>query len=492
MSRWTSAFDTHEYQQIWSELGAELEKIKGQNQADVANLQEVARFKRLQKYLDDLVRALDKDLTPTSVLDGAAPQARAALDNVRRFVSDNNIAWMQQANAHGDALLMILRPYYADGIRVVGAKRQAMDAYATEIQSFLDGFKQRASDGLAVIVAQGDDSATLLTNTRKENQRVKAFAGTLLDDTDESQSIRSKIEATKVDTDIRADAIRQLFDELLSGENSTKVQVNAAAVEALAGRNRILEVQENVQERIRSLDAFHTKIFGDIDLETGKPKGGLAFELDQRQAQLTKFEGEQKTKHDTLYNKIDGLLPGAASAGLASAYNKIKGTFETPIKNYTILFCVALGAIGVGALLTIIDSFTLWPFSINFVKTGGLEGVLTSLLYKLPLIGPAVWLTVFASNRRSQYERLQQEYAHKEALASSYDSYKRQLEELKDESEELKRALIVKAIDAVGYNPSITLEGKHGDKHPLQEVFEKFSKEDVKTLIETIKSFKPK
>jgi hypothetical protein len=68
---------------------------------------------------------------------------------------------------------------------------------------------------------------------------------------------------------------------------------------------------------------------------------------------------------------------------------------------------------------------------------------------------------------------LQQEYAHKEAFAKSYESYKKQLESLPgSDTEPLQKELIAKAIDAIAFNASSTLDGKHRDKMPLEQAID--------------------
>jgi hypothetical protein len=68
---------------------------------------------------------------------------------------------------------------------------------------------------------------------------------------------------------------------------------------------------------------------------------------------------------------------------------------------------------------------------------------------------------------------LRQEYAHKEAIASSYESYRRQVDALGDVGGELRVALLGKAIEAIAKNASETLDGKHGDKVPSHDAMEK-------------------
>jgi hypothetical protein len=109
---------------------------------------------------------------------------------------------------------------------------------------------------------------------------------------------------------------------------------------------------------------------------------------------------------------------------------------------------------------------------------------LRALVNKIPFVAPLVWLALFSSNRRSQYERLQQEYAHKEAIARSYSSYKKQLQDLDSDSDSLQRELISKAIDAIAFNASTTLDHKLPEKSPSHLAVDK-----VNLDLEKIKEF---
>ncbi|MNE80241.1 hypothetical protein D3C80_1767900 [compost metagenome] len=113
--------------------------------------------------------------------------------------------------------------------------------------------------------------------------------------------------------------------------------------------------------------------------------------------------------------------------------------------------------------------------------------MLRTLLTRLPIVLPVVWVAIFSATRRSQYERLQQEYAHKEAFASSYESYKKQLEALQVDEDVLQKELIAKAIDAIAFNASNTLDGKHTEKPPVYQLLEKISIEDLKKILDLAK-----
>ena len=245
------------------------------------------------------------------------------------------------------------------------------------------------------------------------------------------------------------------------------------------------------QVDVDDFDEFHKKIFGSIDPQ-GKTTEGLKQELDTRVTQLDKLEKDQLAKYGALYEKIEKLLPGATSAGLARAYEVQRRSFSIPIKKNTNLFYAAVGLMFAIAFLTSIQIDNLMPLSISFVRHETPEAILKSMLLKLPFIAPLIWLAVFASIRRSQYERLQQEYAHKEALAKSYDSYKKQLEALlTTEKESLQKELINKAIEAIAYNASQTLDGKHRDKMPLEHALDVLASEKGQSLLDKLRKLLP-
>jgi hypothetical protein len=144
-------------------------------------------------------------------------------------------------------------------------------------------------------------------------------------------------------------------------------------------------------------------------------------------------------------------------------------------------------ALLLGGLILVMESFTLWPFHIEFVKTNGWEEMVRTLLTRVPIVLPVVWVAIFSATRRSQYERLQQEYAHKEAFASSYESYKKQLQQLQIDADGLQKELIGKAIEAISFNASKTLDGNHTEKPPVYQLLEKLNVEDLKKILDLAK-----
>lgn len=149
---------------------------------------------------------------------------------------------------------------------------------------------------------------------------------------------------------------------------------------------------------------------------------------------------------------------------MISSYTKL---VTVSIKRYSKLFYISIAILAVIAFISTIDSIG-GPELIKFVDVTNISHLLSNLSHKLPVILPVLWLALFASKRRSEAQRLQQEYAHKEALAKSYQSFKNQIDNLQDgKKEQLLEKLLSAAIDAVAANASSALDGKHDDKTPI-------------------------
>ena len=153
----------------------------------------------------------------------------------------------------------------------------------------------------------------------------------------------------------------------------------------------------------------------------------------------------------------------------------MRKSFSKPIEQYSYLFYSSVAVLTITTLVSSIDSFWTANEVIKFVDITNLSELLNSLIHKLPIIVPVLWLAIFASKRRSEAQRLQQEYAHKEALAKSYQNFKTQIDNLNapDKKEELMEKLLSAAIDAVAANASDSLDKKHGDKTPAHEGLDK-------------------
>jgi hypothetical protein len=271
--------------------------------------------------------------------------------------------------------------------------------------------------------------------------------------------------------------ISDFHKRLTSGneqESALSLQIEEAKKTSIKNAEATASALKSSEDLIAGLEEFYIRIFGEED-DTGKVQGGLKKELADKLLEIDDFKKKQTETYDALIKEIESLLPGATSAGLATAYHELKESFEAPIKTYTHMFYWSLSGIFVCALVLITHKIGGTPF-IEFVDVSDPMKIFNNLMYKLPILLPLLWLAIFASKRRSEDRRLQQEYAHKEAIAKSYQSFKKQIEALGAKDDDLTRRLLETAILAIAFNASTTLDKKHGDKFPLQEVVENLAK----------------
>lgn len=161
-----------------------------------------------------------------------------------------------------------------------------------------------------------------------------------------------------------------------------------------------------------------------------------------------------------LTNEVEGLLPGATSASLATAFRERRLMVARPKNGWFLILVASLAGLLVGAILD--------PQSLKLIDPS-LAGLSGYLLSRLPFALPFVWLALYAGKRHSQALRLEEEYAHKEVLSQSFEGYKKQISEL--EGRESGNAqtlhLIRKTIDALSRRPGRIYQGKRDEGHPI-------------------------
>ena len=214
---------------------------------------------------------------------------------------------------------------------------------------------------------------------------------------------------------------------------------------------KLKEAAGAFEKQRTELASFHDDVMGNAE----KQKKGARQEFEDVRKQYVEDQAEQAQNFNALYDRIEGLLPGATAAGLASASNDQKHAYGKPI-------LISSGIAAVTLLgLVIYGMWTAEPVT-------GWSSALLHLVSRLHIYGPGIWLVIIAMRKFNQYNRLEQEYAHKETLANTYVGFSREVEKLPDNdaSKALREELLKSAIASSSYNPSTTLDGKGHDERP--------------------------
>jgi hypothetical protein len=488
MTRWIQEFNQHPFKTTWSTLLEEVTQLDVDDQTVTTTVQELARLKKVLVFVDGVITNADLELTPKSVWANSHAQAEACLQQARAYAANRNPAHLIQANEHADNLLTYVRPYMVAPEQALEAYGAAVQIFAEQVSGYVGAFQTRASEVQTNIATVSDDAISQKNEIEAIALRVKQFDAYLYDGVDGNDSAENYVKSMVSEIKEAHEQTEVLRQKLFEGPESTSTSIKTFETDAHELRNSLEALLGSATKEHKELEHFYERIFGPPKTDDQeRSEGGLKDELDSRLTQLQAYEAEQNTRHSALFSKVESLLPGATSAGLSSSYLKLKKRFNRPIFLYTFAFNAALLALLVGGLVMISSSISFDPFKVEFVATSNWEDLLRTLLTRAPIVVPVVWFAIFSATRRSQYERLQQEYAHKEAFASSYESYKKQLQELQVNSDALQKELIAQAINAISYNPSKTLDGDHTEKTPLHKMYQKLSFDDFKKLLDASK-----
>lgn len=168
--------------------------------------------------------------------------------------------------------------------------------------------------------------------------------------------------------------------------------------------NEIIAITAQIDKRKSDLDIFHNKIFGNKN----EQKTSLSDALDERLKQLKLVENEARNVMNM--SSTAGLAGGFFEKAKEAKYNKW-GSLA--------LFTLSL------VLLAI--------FNFNNIDWDKLDSItIQSIVIRLMLNIPLLWIATVANINLNKYSRLEQEYGHKEALAKSYEKYRDEISKLPD------------------------------------------------------------
>ena len=477
MSRWTTQFKNHPFQAQMKKALSLLTELKPHQNATPDDRLEIGRLKKAMKYIEESIQLIDPELTPMSYFDGLNSGFSHVITYINQYATTPNssINSIQSANTHIDQMLTVISPVCGKGSGPAKAAHYAFKKYAETIEEHLTQFHEKATQIVTEMQNASNNVKDDAQSVDALKSKIEEFRNELFVETDEKHSVQQLIKQLQEKADSLFEKISDYHDELFEDDargEAISTQIEMALSKATTNSGKIDELLEVTKFELKDLKDFYQHVFGQpsADDET-IVIGGLKEELRKRRADLDKFKIEQEERYKALNAEIETLLPGATSAGLTTAYRDMKKSFDSTINVNTRIFYGSILALVLISFVSVTNR--IYWFGIDWVDISQLSNLWSNLAYKIPLALPVIWLAFFASKRRSEAQRLQQEYAHKEALAKSYQSYKTQVEQLGDEANKLMEHLLRSAIDAIAFNASVTLETKHGDKTPIQDMLEK-------------------
>jgi len=283
------------------------------------------------------------------------------------------------------------------------------------------------------------------------------------------------------DGKVYIDAERAKIDQYVSDGNARVAEATEAATAAQNSLAKIDTVSESADAVFEQIQACaeaikELKTNAEVDRKTTEKLATIADSTEQR---VVGYETELKrlnAAYENTSKRIEDLLPGAASAGLAHAFNEQKGKYRRPKMFWNILFFLALvGLVALG----IVEIVRYWP-----VQSTGADGstltstvpaydqLLRSMLLRLPIVVALVWLALHAGRKSLVASQIEEDYIFKKVVSQSFEGYKKEfagLDERLDPGSPLG-TLCNSVVSIIGSPPSRVYDKHPNDPTPMAAV----------------------
>ncbi len=344
MSRWIENFKNHPFQKVWNNI---LEESKNLNvdTTTPTDVQELARLKKVIKYIDELLNACDPEIIPSGVWDNFNGQSNDCLSQINLFNQNKNVGNLQSSNANLDNLLTYIRPYMLSSSSAAQAATRAFKSYSETVVKEMNNFNERVQQDASNIKTTSNNSEKTYFSIEKIKTQIEEFNCSLFIDKDDISSFKSRTEKLLTEISGWHEKVKSYHNTLLidsDEKESLKHQVDEAAKNISDVHDTVTQKLKDIESDLTDFRKFYSDTFGIENKDTGKFEGGLKKKLE-----------DGLVKYNALVDSIEKLLDGATSAGLASAYGDLKKSFNNAIKYNTNIFYAMLGMLAIVSLVTI-------------------------------------------------------------------------------------------------------------------------------------------
>lgn len=225
-----------------------------------------------------------------------------------------------------------------------------------------------------------------------------------------------------------ADKVRGDLDRALTAANQQATEAEGQNSRAQSAADTAAKLLTNIRTTKGSADTDTAAIMSarETAIESAAKTKALADKAATVEERIAAYENrlaELELQSTAQLQTITGLLPGAASAGLAHAFDERRQSFLNPSKRWQWLF---VGSVCVIVLLT---AQGLWHVY-QTETTLNYDELLRLWLSRLPVVGALVWLAMHASRESALAKRMEEDYGYKSAIASTFLGFHRQMSEI--------------------------------------------------------------
>lgn len=249
----------------------EIEELMGEINAaglSTEDRDEIARLKKVVAYISDMLKAVDPDFVPMSVLDKTKTPISNIKSNLNSYLTTNNITNIKNINNDPlDTILRDLMPFIFYKGRAASALNNALNQYSETIlehaQSYLANVQSSAQEAENL-----SKKANLIVSDLSEKQeQFSEYSEQLF----EEDGVKSKISSLVNDFEEKNSQITGFHQEIFAPEDGIEEQIKNYLSDGKSQNAALHSLKSDSSHILDELDEFYDKVFGkeneDGDLE---------------------------------------------------------------------------------------------------------------------------------------------------------------------------------------------------------------------------------
>lgn len=316
-------------------------------------------------------------------------------------------------------------------------------------------------------------------------EKIETEAKTTLDSIQKyNNQIKNFVESSETDRS----AITAIVDDFTKQKETFDKEIRTI-LEVLEDNPDLSEETENLAtdvETIKDLknkiSVIYKQIYGydrrnDSD-ETIQHEDGIKDRLEKAYTELSKkitnLENVTKNKYEeyllewtksfrTLKQDIEGLLPGATSAGLASAYETKQNEELSSLNRGFKWFA------GIIFMMILIGASLVLPW------TAPKEDNYMGFVSRIVLFAPLIWIGIYQNKKLNISKKIIEEYAHKATIMKTFDGLLKQIFQTNKNgkyisSDNVRETFLLQTLSAISRNPADCISECNKSDNPMIDI----------------------
>ena len=340
-------------------------------------------------------------------------------------------------------------------VEVNGAEQEVQDPELIEDEPDArkveaDGLVQQLREELRAAQADRKEVAEVLAAAQAERAEVAELKAAAKAAMEQAEAAQKESDATKTKAATAAS------------------QAQKSAATAKQHEDSITATSGTVQNTLGTVTA-NAKAIGDHATQVeqdAKTTARLAKKSETVEARVKEYEDGfegRNSRADVLADRVESLLPGATSAGLAESFLKSRKSKTLPKVWWLSLFLASMGLLGWSLFWDL-------PWMPSSESATGIDWLY--LLGRVPLVlifGTVAWVSLVYFRTES---RMQDDYRHKQDLAASYDGFRKLMSDERETADgsPASYALAMRMLEAINAPPGRMYDKKGEAYTPAESV----------------------